>query len=67
MTFLPECGAVFQISLYIVWTHNDSMYVSFGGTRNTKTRSKFKYFTISCKGKTTQMLNFLPQHRNKVL
>ena len=40
MTFLPECGAVFQISLCIVWIHNDSMYVRFGGIRNTKTWSK---------------------------
>ena len=27
---------VFQISLCIVWIHNDSMYVRFGGMRNTK-------------------------------
>ena len=31
---------VFQRSLCIVWIHNDSMYVRFGGTRNTKTWSK---------------------------
>ena len=30
----------FQISLFIVWIHNDSMYVRFGGIRNTKTWSK---------------------------
>ena len=40
MTFLPECGAVFQTSLCIVWIHNDSMYVRFGGIKNTKTWSK---------------------------
>ena len=42
MTFLPECGLtkVFQISLCIVWMHNYSMYVRFGGIRNTKTWSK---------------------------
>ena len=31
---------VFQISLCVVWIHNDSMYVRFGGIRNTKTWSK---------------------------
>ena len=36
MIFLPEYGAVFQISLCIVWIHNDSMYVRFGGIRSTK-------------------------------
>ena len=45
MTFLPECGA----DLYFIsdsdipthlWIHNDSMYVRFGGIRNTKTCSK---------------------------
>ena len=42
--FLPECGAeiVFQISLCIVWFHNDSMYVRFDELRNTKTWSKFR-------------------------
>ena len=47
MTFLPECGA--DKSLYFIsdsnspthlWIHNDSMYVRFGGIRNTKTWSK---------------------------
>ena len=38
MTYLTECGAIFQISL--VWIHNDSMYVRFGGIRSTKTRSE---------------------------
>ena len=37
---------VFQISLYIVWMHNDSMYVRFGGKRNTKTLSKSLCFDI---------------------
>ena len=44
MTFLPECGAVYFISDSNIpthlWIHNDSMYVRFGGIRNTKTWSK---------------------------
>ena len=39
MTFLPECGADSNIPTHL-WIHNDSMYVSFGGIRNTKTWSK---------------------------
>ena len=35
-----EKSLVFQISLCIVWIHNDSMYVRFGGIRNTKTWRK---------------------------
>ena len=31
---------VFQISISIIVIHNDSMYVRFGGTANTKTWSK---------------------------
>ena len=44
MTFLPECAAdfVFQMSLCIVWIHNDSMYIRFGRIRSTKTWSKSK-------------------------
>ena len=40
MTFLPECGPVYQTSLCIAWIHNDSVYVRFGAIRNTKTWSK---------------------------
>ena len=44
MTFLPECGADKFISDSNIpthlWIHNDSMYVRFGGIRNTKTWSK---------------------------
>ena len=42
MTFLPECGADISdcnIATHL-WIHNDSMYVRFGGIRNTKTWSK---------------------------
>ena len=40
MTFLPECGADSDIPTHL-WIHNDrSMYVRFGGIRNTKTWSK---------------------------
>ena len=48
MTFLPEYVAdnVFQISLCIIWIHNDSMYVRFGGIRNTKTWSKSRLLWI---------------------
>ena len=37
---------VFQISFCIVWIHNDSMYVRFGGIRNTKTRSKSNDYAV---------------------
>ena len=41
MIFLPEFGADKSISsdirLKSLWIHNDSMYVGFGGMRNTKT------------------------------
>ena len=42
MTFLPECGADISDSNIPthLWIHNDSMYVRFGGIRNTKTWSK---------------------------
>ena len=46
MTFLPECGTdkkYFISDSNIpthLWIHNDSMYVRFGGIRNTKTWSK---------------------------
>ena len=38
---------VFQTSLGIEWIHNDSMYVTFGGIRNTKTWSKSNLGYIS--------------------
>ena len=39
MTFLPECGADSREKLFslIKWVHNDFMYVTFAGMRNTKT------------------------------
>ena len=47
MTFLPECGADKSLSFISdsnipthLWIQNDSMYVRFGGIRNTKTWSK---------------------------
>ena len=46
MTFLSELKAEFGIfhqtvgSPFIRWIHNDSMYVRFGGMRNTKAWSK---------------------------
>ena len=44
MTFCQEFGA--DKSLYFVpirWIHNDSLYVRFGGVRNTNTWSKSTY------------------------
>ena len=46
MTFFPEFGANKFVlhqtvgSPPIIWIHNNSMYVRFGGIRNTKTWSK---------------------------
>ena len=42
MTFLPEFVAVFHQTVgfpLIRWIHKDSMYLIFGGMRNTKTWS----------------------------
>ena len=46
MTFFQEFGAGMYFTLKVIfsplwWIHNDSMYVRFGGIRNTKTWSKF--------------------------
>ena len=46
MTFLSECGADKSISSDSnvpthLWIHNDSMYVRFGGIRNTKSKLGF--------------------------
>ena len=46
MTFLPDFGAEYCQTVgsrLIRWIYNDSMYVRFGGTRNTKTCSKSKF------------------------
>ena len=37
---------VFQMSLCIAWIYNDSMYVRFGGIRNTETWSKSRAWAI---------------------
>ena len=48
--FFPEFGAdksVFHQTVEsppIRWIHNDSMYVRYGGIRNTRTWSKSKYY-----------------------
>ena len=57
---------VFQISLCIVWIHNESMYVRFGGIRNTKTWSKSKSYRLSdlktstciCHGRKFNLVEF---------
>ena len=46
--FFQEFGAdsyfiLAVISTSISWIHNDSMYVRFGGIRNTKTWSKSRF------------------------
>ena len=49
MTFSPEFGADKSISSdnrfspLISWIHNDSMYVRFGGMRNSKAWCKSKF------------------------
>ena len=51
MTFFPEFGVVFHWrvgSLPIRRIHNDSMYVRFGGIRNTKIWSKSSPYRVFC-------------------
>ena len=55
MTFFLEFGADKSVFHHTVgfppirWIHNDSMYVRFGGTRNTKTWRKSTEFLKQCK------------------
>ena len=61
--FYQNVGFVFQISLCIVWIHNDSMYVRFGGIRNTKTWTKSNRRTVLTQFCVQQTLVHLPLSR----